>query len=90
MEDTTIQPRHIGSFAIRELVDRLPNLKLHVFGHCHEQGGQVQSRTYAIRQPVIPFYGSGAKEGICAPDQKYRQVIFSNAAGCVNMIHLGV
>lgn len=46
--DFTLEPRHIGSVAIRELVDRLPNLKLHVFGHCHEQGCRVQTRNGVI------------------------------------------
>lgn len=39
-----VVPHHIGSNSIRDLVDRLPNLKLHVFGHVHEHGGKVEDR----------------------------------------------
>lgn len=42
-------PRNIGVPAVRELVlNRLPKLKLHMFGHCHEQGGKVQTRNGKI------------------------------------------
>lgn len=33
---------HIGSRPVRELVDRLPKLKLHLFGHCHESGENME------------------------------------------------
>jgi Icc-related predicted phosphoesterase len=42
-------PRNIGSPAIRDLVEnQLPNLKVHLFGHVHEQGGKVQVRNNKI------------------------------------------
>lgn len=41
-------PREIGSFAIRELVDRLPNLKAHFFGHVHECGDRVETHGQTI------------------------------------------
>jgi len=31
---------HLGSPSLRERIEQLPNLKLHVFGHIHENGGQ--------------------------------------------------
>ena len=42
--DDATQPRNIGSQAFRLLIDRLPDLRLHMFGHVHEQGCQVQVR----------------------------------------------
>lgn len=48
LEGPTVQPRHIGSLAIRELVDRMPNLKAHFFGHVHESGGRVEVRGNTI------------------------------------------
>jgi Icc-related predicted phosphoesterase len=43
-----IEPDNIGSHAFRALVDRLPNLQLHMFGHVHEQGCQVQVRKNVV------------------------------------------
>lgn len=40
---TPPKPRPIGSYAIRNLVETLPNLKAHLFGHVHECGGRVES-----------------------------------------------
>jgi Icc-related predicted phosphoesterase len=44
----TIIPRNIGSQAFRLLVDRLPDLQLHMFGHVHEQGDRVEVRNNVI------------------------------------------
>lgn len=33
--------RNVGSVALKEALERLPNLKLHVFGHIHEQYGAL-------------------------------------------------
>lgn len=46
--DDATMPRNIGSQAFRLLVDRLPNLQLHMFGHVHEQGGMVQTRNNVV------------------------------------------
>lgn len=46
--DDAVNPRNLGSQAIRLLVDRLPNLQLHMYGHIHEQGCQVQVRKNAV------------------------------------------
>ena len=35
--------KHYGSRAIRNLTRRLPHLKLHVFGHIHEQGHSMKT-----------------------------------------------
>jgi Icc-related predicted phosphoesterase len=43
-----IPPNNIGSQAFRLLVDRLPDLQLHMFGHVHEQGNRVQVRNNVI------------------------------------------
>jgi Icc-related predicted phosphoesterase len=39
---------NIGSHAFRKLVESLPTLKLHMFGHVHEQGANVQVRENVI------------------------------------------
>lgn len=38
-----VEPMNIGSQALRDWVDIHPNLKLHVFGHVHEQGGRIRT-----------------------------------------------
>jgi len=43
-----IMPRNIGSQAFRLLVDRLPDLQLHMFGHVHEQGCSTQARKNVV------------------------------------------
>ncbi len=43
-----IVPRNIGSISFRERVDRLANLKVHMFGHVHEQGGRVEVRNGVV------------------------------------------
>jgi Icc-related predicted phosphoesterase len=48
VRDDAVNPRNIGSQAFRLLVDRLPNLRLHMFGHVHEQGCQVQVRKNVV------------------------------------------
>lgn len=46
--DQTFDRRLVGCEALRERLDSLPRLKLHVFGHIHEAYGksQVGARTY--------------------------------------------
>jgi Icc-related predicted phosphoesterase len=43
-----IVPRNLGSISVRNLVDRMPNLKAHFFGHVHECGGRVEVRGKTI------------------------------------------
>jgi Icc-related predicted phosphoesterase len=43
-----IMPNNIGSQAFRLLVDRLPDLRLHMFGHVHEQGCSTQARKNVV------------------------------------------
>lgn len=43
-----VEPRNIGSNALRDLVDRLPKLQLHMFGHVHEQGCKVEVRKNVV------------------------------------------
>jgi Icc-related predicted phosphoesterase len=43
-----IVPRNLGSISVRTLVDSLPNLKLHLFGHIHECGGRVEVRRNTV------------------------------------------
>lgn len=38
--DQGIKKKNIGDFSLRNKIDRLQNLKMHVFGHVHEYGGQ--------------------------------------------------
>ena len=39
--DLAARGKRIGSAALRARLRALPELKLHVFGHCHEHGGSV-------------------------------------------------
>lgn len=48
-----IPPRNIGSYSVRELIEKLPNLKLHLFGHIHEQGGNVQVRNLMGKDTIF-------------------------------------
>jgi len=43
-----IVPNNIGSTSVRNLVNRLPKLKAHFFGHVHECGGRVEVRGNAV------------------------------------------
>jgi len=41
-----IVPKNIGSSSVRALVEKLPKLKAHFFGHVHECGGRVETRNF--------------------------------------------
>lgn len=50
--DTCADGRRVGSVNLHKMIidkTRLPNLKLHVFGHIHEQGGRmIQTKTLKL------------------------------------------
>lgn len=68
---------NVGSSSLSDCVERLYNLKLHVFGHIHEHGGQIKefTRNSIGLPPVQMINASHVDENYCPINEPVRIIL---------------